>query len=169
MTTLAMPIIHDLRDHPEHAALAADRIWNATWRDGGEPPAAGGTVLDAHLDASPVPLTLIALDEKGRFLGTISIVASGHPDRTALTPWVNALWVEAEQRERGIGGALLRAVTQRARELGIARLYLCTGPHRRNFYERNGWTLVEADLDDSGLCILGWESAEAAGRAAMDA
>ena len=169
MPTLTTPTIHDLRDHPEHAPLAADRIWNATWRDGGAPPDSGGTVLDAHLDDSPVPLTLIALDERGRFLGTISIVRSGHPDRPALTPWINALWVEPEQRERGIGGALLRAVTDRARALGIARLYLCTGPHRRDFYERNGWTLVEPDLDESGLCILGWESAEAAGRAAMDA
>jgi GNAT superfamily N-acetyltransferase len=57
---------------------------------------------------------------------------------------VRRLVVRAERRGAGIGGALLRAVVERGRELDLRLLWLSThdGANAERFYERLGWTRV---------------------------
>lgn len=88
-----------------------------------------------------IPQTLIAL-ERDTLVGTASIVADDMSTREEFTPWLAAVYVAPEFRNRGIGSKLVRAAIQEARNLGLERLYLFT-PDRMSFYARLGWRVLE--------------------------
>jgi predicted N-acetyltransferase YhbS len=87
-----------------------------------------------------------------RFLGTVSIIACDEDARPQYTPWVAALWVEPEERHRAIGAALVDRAAEFAFGLGARRVYLLAGPHRRSYYERLGWSVLEQTED--GMFVL---------------
>jgi N-acetylglutamate synthase-like GNAT family acetyltransferase len=145
--------ISDLWAQPKFFGIVADRIWHAFWRESGRPPAAIADRLREHLVPNPIPFTLVAHD-RDRFLGTASVIACDVEIRPDLSPWIAALWVEAAERERGIGAALLERTTQAAFGLDLPRLYLCAAPRRRPFYEKRGWVLHEDNVPRSGMSIL---------------
>jgi len=94
-----------------------------------------------HLGRESIPLMLIALWD-GLPAGTASIYVqdmSIHPD---LSPWLAAVYVPVDHREKGIGSALVSAIEEIARSLRIARLYLWT-PDKEHFYSRLGWSVIE--------------------------
>ena len=73
---------------------------------------------------------LVASDgQTHAILGTVMLQPpphAGHVVRGADEAEVRALAVAPEARGRGVGRALLRAVTDRARDCGMRRLVLCT-------------------------------------------
>ncbi|GAB4070413.1 GNAT family N-acetyltransferase [Ancylobacter sonchi] len=143
--------IRDLRTATHVAALVADRIWRAWWRDQGVPLDAVRARLEESLGVAPVPTTLVAL-RGTQLLGTASLIASDMEQRPALSPWVAALWVEPAHRRAGIGAALTEAASRLAFRLGHARVYLAALPEKADFYRRRGWATCETDVD--GLDIL---------------
>ncbi len=105
--------IADLRAHPGFVATVADRVWNAWWREAGIPLEAVASRLDESLVGEGVPLTLVA-HRDGVFLGTASVIASDMDERPHYTPWVAAVWVDAEHRQAGVGSALVNEAAQAA-------------------------------------------------------
>jgi GNAT superfamily N-acetyltransferase len=89
-----------------------------------------------------------------RFLGTASIIHSDSDGRPDLGPWLAAVWVETDARERGVGAALVERAADNAFGLGINRLYLQAGHLRRPFYEKRGWRAHEESVGTKGLKIL---------------
>lgn len=73
---------------------------------------------------------LAAVDEpSGQILGTVMLQLwpdAGHVVRSPDEAEVRALAVAPEARGRGVGRALLQAVTDRARASGVRHLVLCT-------------------------------------------
>jgi GNAT superfamily N-acetyltransferase len=63
------------------------------------------------------------------------------PSPRACRPWVVAMFVQPAARGRGVGNALLRALVQRAGELGFARMYLWTHDQQA-WYQRHGWVIA---------------------------
>ena len=108
-------------------------------------------LVQENLGAGPIPTALVAHDGD-RFIGTVSIIACDEDTRPQYTPWMAALWVEPEDRGRGIGAALVDRAAEFAFSAGARRVYLLTGPHRRSFYEGLGWSVREALKD--GMVIL---------------
>mgnify|MGYP000981958784 CR=1 FL=1 len=135
-------IIAYLADHPAHLPIAA-RWAQGKW--GHLPP--GRTVeqyeaaFRTRLNRDRVPLTLVALEGE-QPLGMASIIVQDMSTRPELTPWLAGVFVAPDQRGKGIGSALVRAIEAKARELEIARLYLFT-PDKEHFYARLGWSPVE--------------------------
>lgn len=84
-----------------------------------------------------LPLTLVLLDEQQVVaMGTLKLSEPGtHAD---LSPWIGGLYVLENYRGAGVGGQLLMALEQRARDLGIAQLYL-SADTAVSFYLRHGW------------------------------
>lgn len=101
----------------------------------------------------PIPFALVAHDGE-TFLGTASVIASDLEDRPRYTPWVAAVWVEPEFRERKIGGALVGRVVDDVFALGIERVYLCAQKVRRNFYLRQGWTPIEEEVGERSVTVF---------------
>ncbi|WP_425523301.1 GNAT family N-acetyltransferase [Microvirga terrestris] len=108
-------------------------------------------LVQENLGPGPIPTALVA-HEGDRFVGTVSIIASDEDTRPQYTPWVAALWVEPEDRRRGIGAALVERAAEFVFRSGAGRVYLLSGPHRRSFYERLGWSMLE--VIDDGMSIL---------------
>ncbi|MBN1937063.1 MAG: dihydroorotate dehydrogenase electron transfer subunit [Anaerolineae bacterium] len=107
-----------------------------------------GSSLQAFLDhtrisaqAHGLPQTWISLDGN-RVTGAASLSATDMHTRLELSPWLVGVYVDAFDRGRGIGAALVRHVVEQAREMGIETLWLFT-PDQERFYQRMGWQAVE--------------------------
>jgi N-acetylglutamate synthase-like GNAT family acetyltransferase len=145
--------ISDLRECPEFFDTVADRIWQAWWRTDGHPLEYISGRLRENMDASSIPFALVAHDG-AMFLGTASVIASDLEERPQLTPWVAAVWVDQQARQRGLGGALVNRATQDCFALGVGRIYLCAREQRSGFYERLGWTPIERNVGRHRLTVF---------------
>jgi predicted N-acetyltransferase YhbS len=94
-----------------------------------------------------LPLTLVAI-EAGEPVGTASLKAFDMETRNDLTPWLTSLHVAEPWRRRGIGSNLVKAIEQKAVELGIRKLFLFTPDSDlvALFYSRLGWTVKERTI-----------------------
>ena len=142
--------ISDLKSQPQFLDDAADRVWNAWWRqDGHELDFIKGLFAE-NLTAETTPVALIAHDGN-EFLGTVSLIDSDMEARPQYTPWVAALWVDEQQRSHGIGSALIKAAIEKAREQGFPEVYLCAEADKHEYYAARGWVLIEENIDDLNI------------------
>jgi GNAT superfamily N-acetyltransferase len=88
-----------------------------------------------------IPATFVAL-QGDTPVGTASLVEHDMSTRLELSPWLSAVFVPPEFRNRGIGSKLVRRAMQEAETLGVDQLYLFT-PDKANFYTRLGWNILE--------------------------
>lgn len=104
--------------------------------------------------ADGLPVVLAAMED-AVFLGTGSLIADDElPGAPEPGPWIAALYVEPSARRRGIGGALVGALVERARSLGHREVYLYT-EHGETWYHRLGWTsLRTARLADHDVVVM---------------
>lgn len=79
---------------------------------------------------------LIAEDEDGHVLGYGDIEPDGHLD---------CLYCAPEAEGRGIGSALYMALEERARQQGIAKIYVEASELARPLFERSGFKFVQHD------------------------
>jgi N-acetylglutamate synthase-like GNAT family acetyltransferase len=145
--------ISDLRQWPKFFDTVADRIWQAWWQPNGYPLDYISTRLRENMEATPIPLALVAHDGE-RFLGTSSVIASDLEERPQLSPWIAAVWVEEDARRRGIGAALVNRAAQDCFALSVSRAYLCERPRMTGFYEALGWTVVERNVGPHHLSVF---------------
>ena len=132
---------------PEDAAAIA-RIYNqgiedrlATLETQPRTPEERAEWLAARDARHPV---LVAVDERGEVLGWGSL--NSFNPRPAYDHVVDfSVYVGREQRGRGIGGVLLNALEERARELGYHKMVLAAFPHNAagmRLYQRHGFSTV---------------------------
>ena len=145
--------ICDLVAVPHFFDIVADRIWREWHAPGGSTLAALRARLSEHLTGAPMPKAFVAHDG-GRFLGTISLIASDLAERPELTPWAAALWVEPEARRAGVGAALLGHTAAAALNNGENALYLCAREAIAGYYLARGWRLVETGIGPRRLSVL---------------
>lgn len=88
-----------------------------------------------------IPLALVAYDCE-ELVGTVCLKEHDMDTRKNLMPWLAGLYVEASRRGEGIGRRLVVAIEEKAKELGIVRLYLFT-PESEEFYLKLGWDVLE--------------------------
>ncbi len=148
-----MAAISDLRDRPDFADAVADRVWRAFWKDDGHPLDLLTGLVRANLGVDPIPTAFVA-HEGELFLGTASLIVCDEPSRPQYTPWIAAVWVEPEHRRRGIGAALVDTAAEAAFRADVGRVYLLARAQRRPFYEKLGWSVLEVNAPEDGMCIL---------------
>lgn len=88
---------------------------------------------------SPLPQWYL-LEENGEIIGGAGLIANDFISRQELRPWLCALYVEPEWRDRGCGGRLIGAVCRAAGELGFENIYLCSD--HVGYYERYGFARI---------------------------
>lgn len=70
-----------------------------------------------------------------------------------LTPWLASVYVTPEHRRHRLGAGLVKAVEQKASELGFAELYLYTD--LPDYYRRLDWSDFEPlEGDNAGAMIM---------------
>jgi len=97
--------------------------------------------LLAECDGKPAGLCLFVKDE-----------ADPNP-RPDLSPWLAALYVAPEYRNRGIGETLIKAIEDHARAVGTETLYLYTS-EAEAFYAKLGWSVRDRFTLNGEACAL---------------
>jgi GNAT superfamily N-acetyltransferase len=145
--------ISDLRQQPEFFDTVAMRIWQAWWDAEGASLDYISARLRENMSETQIPFALVAHDGDA-FLGTSSVIASDLAERSQLSPWVAAVWVEEAARGHGVGAALVERAAQDCFALDIDRAYLCARPRMLGFYKRLGWTLLERQVGRYALDVF---------------
>ena len=131
--------IRYLADHPGHVPVLA-RWHHAQWGhlyDGWSLEVAERELRD-HATRRDMPTTLVVV-EGDRLLGSVSLVEEDAPElRDHGDAWLASLYVRPEERGRGLGELLARAVVAFAADQEVERLWLFT-PEHEDFYARLGW------------------------------
>jgi predicted N-acetyltransferase YhbS len=102
------------------------------------------TSLTHRVNATQVPLTLVAVADDGVLLGTASLIVSDMDTRPGLTPWLASVYVAPPHRGQGIGKQLCWRIVTMARELSYVQCYLFT-PSEEAWYRRQGWHLMQRE------------------------
>ena len=81
------------------------------------------TTWARFFDVDEPVYALVADEGGGRLIGLVHYLF--HPSTTAITPvcYLQDLFIEESARGRGVGGALIRKVYERARAAGSLRVY----------------------------------------------
>jgi GNAT superfamily N-acetyltransferase len=137
-----MYTIAGLADHPECIPTLA-RWFKETWGEHYHDRSAESIEDDfrIRMNHDAIPIALVALED-GEPRGTIALAAESITTHPHLTPWLCALYVHHDHRQRGIGGALMRAGMEEARRLGFGEVYAGTAP-ARGMLEKLGWETLE--------------------------
>jgi N-acetylglutamate synthase-like GNAT family acetyltransferase len=88
-----------------------------------------------------LPLALVGL-EAGRVIATGCLKVLDMDTRKELSPWLAGIYVVRDQRRKGYGSLIVKALENIAKDLCIPKLYLYT-PQSASFYERLGWAEYE--------------------------
>jgi GNAT superfamily N-acetyltransferase len=118
--------------------------WPAYYGPGGR----GSALLDlrAYAHRGSLPVGVVAL-EAGRVCGVAALKARSIESHAHLLPWAAAGLVHPGMRGQGIGGVLLGALEEQARELGFERIYCGTSSAQR-LLQRRGWQLLDSVIHD---------------------
>ena len=92
----------------------------------------------------PEATHLVAL-ENGRVIGTCRIVLRGRSAR------LGRLAVEAPERRRGVGAAILQAAADAARDAGATEIDLHAQTYARSLYERAGYRERGKEFVEEGI------------------
>ncbi len=145
--------ISNLNHYPELKSVAADRVWNAWWRPHGHLLQVVADFFDELPVVRGVPFGLVAHDG-GRYLGSVLGLVSDLDERSELSPWVGALWVEPEFRKQGVAAALVKAALAEIFDSGNEVAFLCATADKRTMYENQGWQLIEENVGEDALDVF---------------
>jgi predicted N-acetyltransferase YhbS len=148
---MAAPVIRDLR--PEDDIDQLTRLLNAAYRPLAE---AGFRFLASHQDTEQTRKRLLAgcplvAELDGELVGTITIYRTNPKSNCAWyrrpgVYYLGQLGIRPDLQGNGLGGRLMRAGEEKARQLGAEELALDTAEgavHLRAWYERLGFAVVE--------------------------
>jgi len=87
-------------------------------------------------------------------VGMVSIKKTDMVSRQELSPWLSALYVSPEYRERGIATELIRSVLSYCAGRGFKRVFLFIDSRYMEaldkFYAERGWIFLDEDYDSDG-------------------
>lgn len=131
--------ICDLREHPEHiVALSAWHHAEWSYLNPGKTLEDRINKMRDYLGDNKIPTMLIAI-EGDDLLGSAALIESDMDTHPELTPWLANVYVREDKRGLGVGGKLVRAIMQLAKDYQLPRIYLFT-PDQEAFYAKMGWT-----------------------------
>ena len=145
-------VIGSLAERPESAG-ALTALLRLVWPEWYGPDGPGDATRDVaqRCRSNGMPLGLVAVDDEGHVVGTVSLGASSHGARGAEAPWIIGLAVHPDHRGRGLAAALIKAATERAGEMGHSTLFAATSRAAPIFREA-GWE--ELRRHDDGTLIF---------------
>jgi len=154
--------ISDFREYQHYGSTIADRVWNTWWRNAGRPVSDVERHMAEMADDRPLPMAVVAHGDHG-YLGSAFLIHSDMEERPQYSPWVAAVWVEAAERKRGIGRALIAEAASTAASLGYRAAYICCRRDLEGFYVRTGSTIIEQAVGAKSLSVLRFDLMEREG------
>ena len=112
------------------------REWEPYYGERGSGDAAAD--LAACCNRNVLPLALVATGAENNILGTAALKSDSVGTKTAPGPWLAALVVAPEYRNRGVASLLTEGIENEARRLGYESIYVATDS-AENIVRRRGW------------------------------
>ena len=109
-------------------------------------------IIEHSLVENQLPITFIAV-ENGILLGTVGIWRGDLLSRQELYPWLSALVVNPNYRNKGIGQSLQKHVLEYCKMSGYKEIFLYT--ELNGYYEKSGWIPFDKGHEYTGseVCI----------------
>jgi predicted N-acetyltransferase YhbS len=143
---MPMITVKNLFEAAEHMPTVSEWIYSEFWTD--KPDYNPGVFEDKLRNAQTIdaiPISLIAFVDS-ELAGTINLVENDDETRSHLTPWLAALIVKQSFRNLGVGTKLVLSLLERAKLLGIKKLYL--GTDNPEYYAKLGAKMHEQARQD---------------------
>jgi len=144
-----------LREGDEGDAGAVAALWTEAYADAGPAGRREPYALQEYFAVAATAHVTVAVEDTGEVVAVAALFPPGAPGRSVAGPGeaeLARLAVADLARRRGIGAALVRGATERARGLGAERVALWSRPYQtaaHALYESLGWRRVpERDEDD---------------------
>lgn len=152
MTTSPHPVtIRLLADHEQLIAAVGQMRWQE-WGHAPEPedPAWWIDTTAREAGRDRLPVTWVAVDERGDALGAVGLAEYDIEEQRDRTPWLIGMIVRADRRGTGIGGLLVAQLEAWASARQYERVWVGTGGRAIDFYRKCGWELSETFERASG-------------------
>ncbi len=145
MTTSPIAVTVQLLADHERVIPAVGRMRWEEWGRSPEPedPAWWVDVTRREAGRDNLPVTWVALDERGDALGAVGLAEYDIDERRDRSPWLVGMIVRADRRGMGIGGRLVAELETWASSHGYERVWVATGGRAVDFYRKCGWDLSE--------------------------
>lgn len=138
--------IKQLRDYPE--LLECTAAWFcAKWQIPYD--AYYTSIQDCLKQTAAIPQWYVAVNEQNKIVAGAGVIENDFHDRKDLTPNLCALYVEKNNRQKGIARLLLNFIRKDMCQFGFTKLYLVTD--HTSFYEKCGWDYLTMVRDNDGL------------------
>ena len=125
-----------VRDNPDYLNKAID-YFSSKW---GIPKYIYQDSIGASMTTpSPLPRWYLMLNHEN-IIGSYGLITNDFNSRQDLCPWLAALYVEENERGKGLGGMLLKHGVNEAAKLGFPTIYLFTD--HVGYYEKYGWKYI---------------------------
>ncbi len=145
--------VKQISECPEHLTAVGDWIYHEWWFRVHKSPDVIYNLLRTHTGKDRVPFTVVALAE-GLPVGSCSVIENDCVHRPQYAPWVAAVFVRREMRNRGIASAVLQEAATIATRSGIEGLYIDCHVRTVPVYEKNGWVVHEREVGDKDSVVM---------------
>jgi len=105
-----------------------------------------GADLLACCNRDRLPLAVVVLDDNDQALGTAALKPRSLGSKLGYGPWLAAVLVGRPFRRRGVANALIGAIENNARRLGLKRIYVSTDS-AVSLVTRRGWMPTGDDAE----------------------
>ena len=141
-----------VREHPQYLDPAVDYL---TQKWGISRNIYQDCVKNSLTTESPLPRWYL-MQRDDFIIGSYGLIVNDFISRQDLWPWLAALFVEEEERGKGLGSYLLEHGRTESAKLGFPMLYLSTG--HIGYYEKYGWRFIGHSYDVGGEPTLIYEA-----------
>ncbi len=122
----------------QHLFSILEESYRTEWREYYGPRGQGNALSDiiSFCNKDNLPICLVAL-KSGSLCGAVALRQQSGSHHH-LNPWLTSLFVVKEERQKGIGTILVRAVENLAANLGFSMIYARTAT-AVTFFEKKTW------------------------------
>jgi len=131
-------VIRSVRKNPEEWKTFSDYI-APRWTDEEWKRLYDDCIYHSLNARFPLPEWFLAVKGE-KIVGCVGLITNDFISRMDLMPWMCALYVEEDERGKGIAGRLIAAAGEYARLNGFHKMYLATD--HTSFYERYGGVYI---------------------------
>lgn len=134
-----------LKNYPEFIEIVIDSINNEFGDEDSRNFYKG--IIEHSLVEDKLPITFVAV-EGNKLLGTVGVWRGDLLSRQELYPWLSALVVNPNYRNKGIGKELQKHVLNYCKSKGYREVYLYTD--LKNYYEKTDWIKFDKGYEYTG-------------------
>jgi len=143
--------IEFLKDN-RHLFPILEESYRTEWKEYYGPGGPGDAISDisTFCNKDKLPICLVAL-KRNLFLGSVALRQKS-ASHEHLSPWVTSLFVMPDERRKGIGTKLIKAVEDLSINLGFSKIYSRSAT-AIDFFRKNNWIPFDR-IEESNLTIF---------------